>query len=394
MTLIASTLNYKMPFLISDLVWSSEHSNVSTIFPTSINDPSPYLPTDQESKPVKLGQKMYIIKDKVCIVFAGLSDEILAFLTVFKDFFQSYPNISKDNIHDFLEGYKLDENYIESAFFITHVENLSNDSINVTQFYCPSEKNKVNPLKLNVKEESWNIMSDNIFETVSACGTGAEGFLNIVKQVGTLHTRFERGDFMLAVQTNMALISKILALERVAVYTLKKNWGGGFETAYYNGHRFEKMNEIAYVISHSKFNASGDIGLPIPMLIMYYKYVGDILYIVSIEVHKYSIQEIETFIIFTAFEGSFYTTIYEVEGIDVENIEDFEIPIDFSFTTNKIAMGYSLISPKNVIFNPAFFNIGPEMNITFQQNKMVEVKIDKRMTEEVRDKSKKSFENL
>ena len=83
-------------------------------------------------------------------------------------------------------------------------------------------------------------MHDPIFETVSACGSGTKGFLNIIKQVGELHTRFEKGDFMRAVQTNTTLISKLLALERVSLYTLKENWGGGFEAAYYNGAKFEK----------------------------------------------------------------------------------------------------------------------------------------------------------
>ena len=391
MTLIASTLNYKMPFLISDLVWSSEYSNIPITLPTSINNTHQYLPDNKKDKPVKLGQKMYIIKDKVCVVFAGLSEEILLFLTVFKETFNLHTDISKEAIHQFLKGYELNENYVDSAFFIMHIENLEDGSINVTQFYCPSETNEVDPKKLNIKEESWNKMPDDIFESISACGSGAQGFCNIVKQVGKLYTRFENGDFMLAVQTNTALISKILALERVAGYTLKESWGGGFEIAYYNGNRFEKINEIAYVINHSKFNSSGDIGLPIPMLIMYYKYVGEILYILSLEVYKYSIQEIETFVTFTALAGEFYTTIYEVEGIDVENIENYEMPIDFSFSTSKIAMGYSLITPGNGIINPAFFNFGSEVRISFKQGESVEVKIEKSIVDDVRCKSKLAF---
>ena len=393
MTLIASTLNHKIPFLISDLVWSSEQSNEPVKFPTSISDPTPYLPPNQESKPVKLGQKMYIIKDKICIVFAGLSIEILAFLILFKDTFQSYDIISKDDIDDFLDAYKLNENYKESAFFITHVENLPDGSITVNQFYSPSETNQVDSIKLNINDDDWNIMDDNAFDVVSACGSGTTGFLNIIKQLGAFYTKYEKGDFMWAVQTNLSLVSKILALERVAVYTLRDNWGGGFETAYYNGNRFEKINEIAYVISHSQFNNSGDIGLPIPMLIMYYKYINEILYIAAVEVHKYSIQEIEPFITFTSLNGDFQVTIYEVEGIDIENIEDYEMPLDFSFTTNKISMGYSLITPNNGIYNPAFFNIGPEVGIIFKQGESVEVKIHKNVVEDVRSKSKAVFKS-
>jgi len=61
MTLIASTLNHKMPIIISDLLWSGDHTPEPVRFPTNNFDPTPYLPEDQEAKPVKLGQKMYFI---------------------------------------------------------------------------------------------------------------------------------------------------------------------------------------------------------------------------------------------------------------------------------------------------------------------------------------------
>ncbi|MDP1762307.1 MAG: hypothetical protein Q8L07_00380 [Sediminibacterium sp.] len=63
MTLIASTLNHKMPIIISDLLWSGDHTPEPVRFPTNNFDPTPYLPEDQEAKPVKLGQKMYFIND-------------------------------------------------------------------------------------------------------------------------------------------------------------------------------------------------------------------------------------------------------------------------------------------------------------------------------------------
>jgi hypothetical protein len=394
MTLIASTLNHKMPFLISDLLWSSKPSNTQVRFPTNISDPSPHLPANQENKPIKLLQKMYFIKNNVCIIFAGESDEILAFLIVIKSIFQNYSKISKNDIHQFLNKYNLEQNYKESAFFITHIENFLDDSINVSQFYYPSETNIVNPTEFNIQEGSWNIMYDPIYEEVSACGGGAEGFLNIIKQFGIFHTRFENGDFMQALQANTILISQLLTLERVSLYTLRENWGGGFEIAYYNGEKFEKLNEIAYVINHSQFDISGDIGLPIPMLIMYYKYVNDILYIVALEVRRYSIKETEMYFTFISIAGEFHTTLYEVEGIDLENIEDYELPSDFSFSTNKISMGYSLITKENSIYNPAFFNGGSEVSINFKQGEKIEVVINKKIVEDIKNIAKEIFTKL
>ncbi|MDP4284790.1 MAG: hypothetical protein Q8891_10215 [Bacteroidota bacterium] len=394
MTLIASTLNHKMPFLISDLLWSSEYSTEHVRFPTNIFDPSPYLPSGQEDKPIKLGQKMYIIKDKVCIVFAGLSQEILFFLTLIKDAFKEKYEITKEDIHKFLQMYKLNRNFKDSAFFIIHIRNSTANSIEVTQFYSPSETNIVDPISFNVEDESWNIMYDDIYEQVFACGNGAKGFLNIVRQAGKLHTRFKQGDFRRAVQVNTILISKLLTLERISLYTLRENWGGGFETAYYNGEKFEKIDKIAYVISHGYFDNLGNIGLPVPRLIMYYKYLRDILYIVALEINQYTLQETERFSTFTSLSGGFNTTLYEVEGIDLDNIENYELPSDFSFFTDKISMGYSLITNKDVIFNPAFFNFGPALTITFQQGRSIEISILKDLSNKIRDTSKKIFPNL
>ncbi len=395
MTLIASTLNHKMPFLMSDLLWSSlEYSNKPVRFPTNTFDLTPYLPNDLEEKSVRLGQKMYFLKDKTCIVFVGLSDEIKIFLTVIKHIFQNHDKILVKDIDEFLKKYKLEKNFNESAFFITHIENLQDGSIDVFQFYCPNEMNIVDHKKFNIRKGCWNVMDDPIYEKVTACGYGTKGYLNIIKQPVKFYSRFEDGDFMKAIQANTVLISKLLTMERVSLYTIKENWGGGFETAYFNGTKFEKLDKIAYIINHSQFDMYGDIGLPIPILIMYYKYENDILYILALEVHKYSISEAELNTIFTSYDGEYSTTLFEVEGIDVENINDYELPSDFSFTANKIAMGYSLVTKDNNIFNSAFFNFGPEVQITFQQTKSVEVIIDRKINEDIRSKAKQVFPNL
>ncbi len=49
---------------------------------------------------------------------------------------------------------------------------------------------------------------------------------------------------------------------------------------------------------------------------------------------------------------------------------------------------------KNSIFNPAFFNLGPEAQVNFQQGKSIEVLIDKKINEDIRSMSKETFPNL
>lgn len=378
---------------MSDLLWSADYSPQPVRFPTNNFDPTPHLPAEQESKPIKLGQKMYFINDRTCIIFAGLSDEIIVFLTVFKSTFKDKGVLSMQEIKDFLDAYELQTNFTNSSFFIQHIDHEADGSINVGQYYCPKETNTVDPIDFKVVEGVWNVMKDATYDKVWACGSGTEGFLNIVKQVGTVYSRYPEGDFMRAIQTNTSLISKLLTMERVSLYTLKENWGGGFEMAYYNGTRFEKVDRIAYVINHSQFDSTGNMGLPIPMLIMYYQYTNDLLYIVVLEVHKYVIEDTQTHTIFTAGAEDFYGTVFEVEGVDVDDIEVYALPKDFSFETNRISMGYSIITKDNGIFNPAFFNMGPEVTIKFQQAKSITVAIDKGIIEDVRNKSKDAILN-
>ena len=391
MTLIASTLNHKMPILLSDLLWSSKEVPKEIRLPTNSFDLTPYLNTESEEKPVKLGQKMYFINNNVCIIFAGLSNEILVFLKVIKDTFKDYKQITIKDIHSFLKSYKNEINFKESAFFITHIKNLKTNSIKVSQFYYPSETNEVDIETFNVKEGYWNIMKESNFETTSACGNGTEGFLKMIKQKVLFDTRYAKGDFMRAIQANTILISKLLTLERVNLYTIKQNWGGGFELAFYNGTKFEKIDKIAYVINHCQFDEVGNIGLPIPMLIMYYKYMNDILYITALEVFKYIIEETETFINFASHVGEFKTTIFEVEGIDMMNIDEYELPLDFSFNCNKISIGYHINTAENDIYNPAFFNLGDGVQISFKQQHSVKISLLRTFNDDIKNISKKAF---
>jgi hypothetical protein len=384
-----------MPIILSDLLWSAEDEADATRLPTVGPDYAQHLPAGQKDKPRELGQKMYIIAGKICLVFAGLNGEIRTFLRVFKETFQNKGvTISRENIDRFLKAYELEHHFKASGFFITYIENRPGGSVKVNQFYSPGETNQVDPQQFNFVDGLWNSMEDPVYESTAAFGSGAKGFLQLIKQPVRFESRFPEGDFMRAVQTNTALIAKLLALERVSLYTIRENWGGGFEMAYYNGRKFDKVDNIAYVISHSQFNEAGDIGLPIPMLIMYYRYVKDILYITALEAHKYQIEETETHIRFTSASGEFMTTIFEVPGIDLENIDAIPMPADFSFSTDRIAMGYSLALPDRTPFNPSFFNLGPAVSVTFQQKKSLEVLLHRQIAADVRQAAMGQYPNL
>ena len=82
----------------------------------------------------------------------------------------------------------------------------------------------------------------------------------------------KKGNIYRAIAANYGYIAKLLAVERVSLHTIKKNWGGGFETIIFDGNEFIKLDEIAYITCYGQFDESGNIGLPFPQLIQYYKY--------------------------------------------------------------------------------------------------------------------------
>lgn len=394
MSVSAFTLNYGMPIGFSDLVWSSEDVGIPAAIPGMPPGYETSYPAGENAKPVGLAQKMYIVADNICIVFCGIDKEIRVFLEVFKSTFPPGASISNDLIHDFLRAYRLEHHFKESTFFIIYIQNRPNGGITVNQFYCPRETYTVDVRQFRVEDDKWNILEEDIYEKTSACGSGAEGLLNLIRQPVEYQSMYPKGHFMRALQTNASLIAKLLSLQITADYTLPAHWGGGFEICYYNGRKFQKVDKITYVICHGQFTPEGDIDMPIPRVIMHYKYKKNILYITTLEVHKYLIEETDTHISFTSEYGEYQQKIFEVPGIDVDNLDAIPMPTDFSFRSEKVAVGYSLVTPGNTIFNPSFFNEGPAVSIHFQQKKRLTVVFDKRITEDIRRASQDRYPHL
>src|ERR1700676_1056072 len=235
MTLIASTRNYKFPFLLSDILWTvqDEKRKVNKIIRS-------------EEK-----QKMYIINDTACIVFAGHSGEIGKFLRAIQDDFQD-KKITHNRLHKFLDGYKLDINFANSAFYITYFQNLKGTKKFVHQFYFPKEPHLVDRNHFTVKEGKWNVMQDDVLDEVSACASGAKEFLShILEEHLEMSSQSQKGDFLHALQANTVVISKELLRERTQDQDYMANnvdWGRGYEAAFYDGKKFNKVDDICYAL--------------------------------------------------------------------------------------------------------------------------------------------------
>jgi hypothetical protein len=97
MTLIASTFSEELPFLLGDILFSSQDNIIDFITPTQIHSYS--IPGDNlKFKPSELSQKIYILNDNLAIALAGNKYEMKTLLCQLKSRISYFNYISKEII--------------------------------------------------------------------------------------------------------------------------------------------------------------------------------------------------------------------------------------------------------------------------------------------------------
>ena len=381
MTLIACTVTKNIPFLIGDILFSSKAGREIMQLPTNNFDINVYLPKNTTTKPDSLSQKIYIIRDNLCIILAGLEAEMKDLLVSFKKWCNIYfasEVINETHIIEFFEHYDFQSSFLKSHFGIILVDRVDDNLLN-TKF---------------ITNNGWGLLNTDIFDDVHACGSGQESFLSIVKELGNFKSGLNKEDLMSIIQSNISLVAKILTLEKITLHTLMDHWGAGFETVFYNNDRFEKMDKIAYIISVGDFDDEGNIGVPIPRSILYYQYHNDILFITAIEVLKSKKVNYEDKIIITSILGEYDVNLHIVPSIErVDILSDSDYPADYSFNTFKISMGYCLLHNKINPFYPSYFSFHPEATVAYEHGKSIEIKIPKVYNDDIAMNSKNEFIN-
>jgi hypothetical protein len=392
MTLIAATLNYKRPVVISDTLWTTEGVKGPIPLPGVDNGYFQNLARNKVDMPIALIQKMYFVNDNICIVFAGDLNEISTFLPKFKEHFPVGSIITNESIHHFLHGYNLDRIFKESSFFIFYVNKDSNDQFEFNQFYFPQKTFVVDSGSFTTEDGIWNILEEPVYQETWAHATGAHRFLKLINQPMLDKSGFPKGDMMRAIQMNAILVARLHALQTTEEknYTLIDDWGGAFEIGYFNGQEFEKLNKYSYLICYGQFDESGDIGIPWPMYVLYYQYIKGVLFITELS-GTFNLSETDSELIFTSACGYYNVRLFEILSID-GNIPK-RPPTDLSFTCEMLAVGYSLTASNGNIFNPAFFNIGSEVKVVYRQNRHVKIFIDKNINDEIGRMSKEQYLN-
>lgn len=393
MTLIASLINHNVPFLMSDLLMSSEEGKIDFQSPSNNFSLKRYLPQNADLKPDSLLQKSYILKDNLCISFAGCEKEIKAFLDDLKIKCRCYEDITKEDIFRTLDDYNLTVNFSNSAFVMMLINKISDAKLDVGIITSPSPSHQWDVVK--GKKGGWAYIKSSTYGEVTAIGSGRDSFLNIVNQDFQVISSFEKGNIWHSLQLNMELIASMYAFEKATLHTILSHWGGGFETIMYDGNKFIKSQNIAFIVNQGWFNENGDVEVPFPTTILYYRYHNDYLLITGI--HLEDVYRID--------EGSLITIIcdpgnYNVKNIQVARFDNEEdgfddSNFDYDFSTSTIAMGYDIRKKRrNGTYNPATFTFHNELTVTYKTNDPVKLIISKDINDKFRELAKEAYPKI
>lgn len=369
MTMIACTMNEAAPVVIGDLLISDHYKPEEFLIPVLTEDVLQYLSDSSEFHPIRLDQKIYIIKPNVCVAFAGSVYWIKQFLEDLTIFCNSRSTINSELLKEFLEGNK-NESWNDFSFLILVVEKKSSH-FQTGRFL----------------HGNWRTLNSQIFGEVFASGSGSLDFLKESVELGSVLSQQDSSNINYALQVNIMMISKLLTKERLNLNSLRKYWGAGFEMIYFDGNQFTKLDNITYVINFGLSSNDGEINeVPVPIVILHYKYFQNVLTITVIKPHKgeTEVTDIQYIIRSKEFEiRQFIVAPFQYQEFDEIGGHSYNL----SFTSNYVSMGY-IIETENSHYLPTSFNVGEELEIKYDHPNTVTITmfkdINDRLTKEIK----------
>lgn len=309
-----------------------------------------------------LGEKHYVITDQVCVGLSGTVARFKPFLEDLTVFCRVHENLQPAQLQAFLDEYVANDPYKDKVHALMYL------------FYEDNGEQQVGRFTKGVGIEG----EVPAFERLIAIGSGAEDFRREILEAGTLISKLEPGSAAYAIQFNAILIVRILAKERAILHTMKKFWGAGFELIYiYNG-RFRLLDDICYLVHYADIS-SGGIDFPVPVIVMRYKYYGEVLIITVIQGLKGQTEVTDTHVVFRYLEAMVrHFPVLPVNYPDRFVLED--VMQDPSFTCYQNGMGY-IIETGTGKYIPASFNIGKELSVAYEHGKSLVITMDRQIND-------------
>lgn len=358
MSLIASTYAEQSPFLIGDLLFSSNDGNTNFRSPTHPDVMAEAAKFTADLKPQDLAQKIFILKDNVCIALAGLEYEMKALLNHLKDSLHFYDSVTRDSMHTILRSFDLNNRFARSEFIILVMEKDEEGRFFGGQFTSSS---------------NWIEIEHPTFAEVVAGGSGARDFINHLQEPTTYASSFDDDVIKSRLTANMIMLSQWITTEKVTGRNLENLWGGGYEIIFFDGERFTKFSEIAFVVFETKMEPDGTMQRMHPSVINYYKYQGDLLQIYSFRLFRGSIEEESDRLLMVTEAGDYEPHLFLVPPFDTPAGTLLEVPASHSFETRNVAAGMCVWYENSDTYRPGAFMEANEIGLRFTENGKLEV---------------------
>ncbi len=359
-----------MPVLLGDLLISSSNRPPAFELPVLTDDVVQYLSSGASDHPIRLDQKIYILKENVCIAFAGDVADIKKFLIDIRIYCKAKEEITTMDMQYFLQQHVGSDTWREISFVILVADRLTHE-IGIGKFL----------------HGQWLRADTELYGEVWATGSGAEDFLIEASVKMDFFGTYKPEDAEHAIQANLIMICRLLAQERKTLNSVKNHWGAGFEMIYYDGRQFKKVDEITYVINYGNYTDTGDIPqVPIPAIILHYKYFEELL-VISV-IRAFSGNTIENDTTYTIKSDDILKRQFVVAPFDYTGDEDFsKLGEDYSFTSNINIMSY-ILETEGYYYIPASINLGKELEVQFIHPNSVIVTMLKPINDRLREKVK------
>ncbi len=318
MTLIVNTTNFSYPILIGDILMSTQQVKKNTSIPTFLGGVDNLLPPEQKLFPFSLKQKIYVITENLAIGLAGSQNQMKMFFNDITEHFSNNPS-SSDNINQFFEEYDF-SNFDKSACILLYTE-LSEKGVLVHQ--------KV--------KGPWETTKSPSFEYVFACGSGSQYFIENAKKNNYYGNIGDDNPLYRAISLNYINLSTLLSVERLSLETIRQSWGAGFEMIFFNGEKFEKLDDVTFIIWKDNVDLNTENYSVAPFLTLNFKYCDDILLISASD--------------FKTVEG------YAVLPLTMkrDEVDQSKFPKQPNFKSHKICCTYVLELSNGKISTPSFF---------------------------------------
>lgn len=247
------------PFLMGDLLVSSNEVDGKTALLPTIEKVSDVFPTGSGFVPTSLRQKLCLIDENLAIVWSGSAIHAKATIReiakrhknkrfVFKDLLDYFKQVEKDTIQD-------------QASFLGFIR----DAHGFGRFFYGSDVHAIQT------EEQLPI---------GLIGSGGTDFAEVIKQRLFEQKTLSGGrpnSKELAIASALHLAGHLLSMEVLTGNSISNYYGGGYEIAHWAGDQFKKFDDFTFIYWIGEINEN-EIKLN-PVLINKYSYLHDSLFV-------------------------------------------------------------------------------------------------------------------